>query len=82
MGFLSTLENSDSYVGDYESNVTDVNRNVVFQGSVKITTDGIKCYFEANEIPNHNFHDGQVFATNVSKQIGSYQVVQIPAVAA
>jgi len=81
--FTNTSANCASYDGSYESNVTDVNRNVGFQGSVTITSDSSNCYFNANEIPNHDFHDSEsMFATNVSEQSGSYQVVKSPSAAA
>ena len=80
--FTNTAASCTSYLGQFESNVSDVNRNVAFQGQLTITSDDTKCYFNANEIPNHDFHDGDaLFATNVSEQVGSYQIVTSPVAA-
>ena len=80
--FTNTSANCASYTGQFESNVTDVNRNVAFHGEVTITADNTKCYFIANEIPNHDFHDGDhLFASDVSEQEGAYQIPKSPVIA-
>ncbi len=72
-----------AYVGSYESAVSDVKRNLGFNGSVVIASDGTKCTFTVNEIPNHDFNDaGAQFATDVSEQSGSYQIAVSPVEAA
>lgn len=67
------------YVGEYASNVSDIKRNMTFNGSIHITVNGSKCSLSVNEIPNHDFNDQSAsFATNVSSQSGSYQVDVTP----
>jgi hypothetical protein len=67
------------YVGEYISNVSDIKRNMAFNGSISIKMDGDNCNLIVNEIPNHDFNDETAsFATNVSKQTGSYQIDSMP----
>jgi len=70
------------YVGDYFSNVSDITRNMAFNGSISINMNGDICNVVVNEIPNHDFNDQTAaFATNVSTQTGSYQIDSTPSMA-
>lgn len=70
------------YLGDYYSDVSDIKRNIAFNGSISISMNGSKCRVTVNEIPNHDFNDESAsFATNVSTQTGSYQIESSPTMA-
>jgi len=70
------------YQGDFYSNVSDVKRNMAFNGSISINMNGSKCNVSVNEIPNHDFNDESAsFATNVSTQTGAYQIESEPTMA-
>lgn len=50
------------------SSVRDVQRNLLFSGSMDITVEGDSCLISANNIPNHDFNDSTAaFATDVSE---------------
>ncbi len=75
----SQLGSCEDYVGNYYANVSDIQRNINFDANIVITSDGVKCTFQANEIPNHDFNDHTAsFATNTSEQTGNYQVAVTP----
>lgn len=68
-----------NYVGEYSSQVKDIQNAKDFNGSVVITQDGDECVFSVNEIPNHDFNDASAaFATKVSSQQGNYRVSSAP----
>jgi hypothetical protein len=68
-----------SYIGEYRSQVTDIQRAIDFNGSVVVTQEGNECVFTVNEIPNHDFNDiSAAFATNTSTQQGSYRISSNP----
>jgi len=68
-----------NYIGEYHSDVVDIQRGTGFNGSITITQSGSECIFTVNEIPNHNFNDASAsFATNVSEQQGVYRVSTSP----
>ena len=81
--FTNQSGNCEDYVGSYFSDVTDIQRGLDFAGDVVISSDGSKCTFAVNEIPNHDFNDATAsFATNASEQNSSYQVDASPVAAA
>jgi hypothetical protein len=50
---------------------------------VTLSATESECQFVVNEIPNHDFHDGDAqFATPVSEQSGNYQITRQPQMAA
>jgi len=74
-----TAGSCSNYIGEYRSQVTDIQRATDFSGSVVITQGSDECIFTVNEIPNHNFNDASAsFATNVSEQQGVYRVSTSP----
>lgn len=74
-----TQGSCSNYIGEYSSQVTDIQRDTDFNGSVVITHSSDECIFTVNEIPNHSFNDASAsFATNVSEQQGSYRVSSAP----
>lgn len=57
------------YLGSFFSKVTDIQRSMLFQGKVSISSKGKECIVESNAIPNHDFNDRSArFATDVSEQ--------------
>ena len=80
--FTNTSSNCADYINSYQSSVTDVKRNLSFQGSLTISLNGNQCNFSSNAIPNHNFQDGSAaFATNVSEQNQSFSITTTPVAA-
>ena len=78
----NTSNNCSDYTGEYIANVTDINRNVAYSSHVQISLEDDHCSFTVNEIPNHDFHDGEhFFATDTSEQNGYYEVPADPQVA-
>lgn len=56
------------YADNTFSAVRDVQRNVLFNGSLTITVEGSECVFRSNNIPNHDFNDAVAnFATDVAE---------------
>lgn len=56
------------YADQTDTTVRDIQRNMLFDGSLIITVDGDHCVFTTNSVPNHDFNDsGAAFATPVSK---------------
>ena len=75
--------NCEDYVSVSSSSATDVARNMMFSGSMKISVVGNKCVFETNVIPNHDFNDGaRAFPNEVSPQQEVYEVTTTPMMAA
>ncbi len=71
--------NCADYVSNYQSMVMDVNRNLLFNGALTITTENDKCIFQTNIIPNHDFNDGVMsFPNNVSAQNKSFEITADP----
>lgn len=72
------------YVGTYESTVLDVNNNnTQFDGELTISQSGDKCIISSNDIPNHNFHDGNSnFATDVAEIDKYFEIPTDPEFAA
>jgi len=68
-----------NYIGEYHSQVIDIQQSTDFNGSIVISQEGNECVFIVNEIPNHDFNDiSAEFATNVSVQQGNYRVSSTP----
>lgn len=73
-----------SYYADTNfSAVRDIQRNVLFQGSLQISVDGNECVFASNSIPNHDFNDNSAaFATAVAAVSKEFRVSTAPRFAA
>ncbi len=57
------------YSASYQSNVSDVTRNLDFASTIDVSDDATTCTVTANDIPNYDFNDGTGhFATDVSAQ--------------
>lgn len=77
--FSSRSANCADYVNQYESDVTDVNNQTDFAGSLNITVENGKCVFSTNAIPNHDFNDAQqAFPNDVSPQSVVIEVTATP----
>ena len=77
--FTSKNANCQDYVENYTSTVRDVQRDLPFNGDIKITLIDGKCLFQTNAIPNHNFNDGlQTFVNNVTTQVDQYSITTTP----
>jgi len=75
--------NCADYVESYQSSVLDINNSQVFNGDLTITLNNNKCIFQTNNIPNHDFNDGeQSFPNNVSSQTVTLEVTATPSHAA
>ena len=80
--FTSTSGSCSDYVNTYESTVSDIQNQLTFQGSIKISLDNQLCKFVSNAIPNHHFNAAPAaFATNVSEQSQTYYVTTLPVIA-
>lgn len=73
--------NCAEYAGDYVSSVSDVSRNLSFDGNLTISVDNGICTFSSNNIPNHDMGQGGAFATPVAAVSNSYQVTASPQLA-
>ncbi|MCP4501879.1 MAG: YHYH protein [Deltaproteobacteria bacterium] len=56
--FTKSSASCADYAGSYSSTVTDINRDLVFNGEFSISTNASTCDFSSNGIPNHDFNDG------------------------
>ena len=70
------------YLGNFFSNVNDLQRTLAFNGQIQITAAGSKCVVQSNAIPNHDFNDASAsFATNVTEQSSYYEFTASPVIA-
>lgn len=70
------------YVGEYESNVTDVGRGIGFEGEFEVEVENGECVFESNDIPNHDFNDGNAnFANNAAEVEKQFRMPTQPSLA-
>lgn len=77
--FTKTAINCTEYADEYRSTATDINENISYTGSLKITLENNKCIFSTNAIPNHDFNDGnRTFHNPVSEQSLTYTIPQSP----
>lgn len=74
--------NCRDYAASYTATATDLGRFLEFRASVVITADGDGCTVTANTIPNHDFNDGQGFATDVAEVEATYRLPADPVAAA
>lgn len=81
---LSNRREECSYYAENRfSNVSDVQRNQQFTGSLSITVEGEECVFISNSIPNHDFNDATAaFATAASAVSAEFRISTTPAFAA
>lgn len=56
--FSNTSPMCSAYTGKYRATARDVGRNVSFDASLEITSNGSSCTFMSNSLPNHDFNDG------------------------
>lgn len=71
--------NCAEYMADYTSNATDVARNIMFVGDLRISREQDKCVFLTNAIPNHDFNDGgNAFPNDVSEQDDRFEITIAP----
>ncbi|GBL05666.1 N-acetylgalactosamine 6-sulfatase [Glaciecola sp. KUL10] len=67
------------YIEQYQSTVLDVNNSAVFNGDIKISLVGDKCHFDTNNIPNHDFNDGdESFPHHVAEQDAQLEITASP----
>ena len=77
--FTNQSTDCADYVNSYSSNVTDIQRNIAFNGSVAISQSNGKCTFQTNAIANHDFNDNSAsFATPVSAQSNTFSITTTP----
>ena len=79
----SILTNRNANCGDYleryQSTVLDVNNSAIFNGDLTISLLNGKCIFQTNNIPNHDFNDGDLsFPNDVSPQNISFEISATP----
>jgi len=71
--------NCADFVKKYASNVTDIQNDTDFQGSLEIKVLNGKCLFSSNIIPNHDFNDVTArFADVVQEQDLNLQITTAP----
>ncbi|WP_268967931.1 YHYH protein [Veronia nyctiphanis] len=67
------------YLGNFISNVNDIQRSMMITGKVSITSDGSKCILESNSIPNHDFNDPSArFVTDTKELNKKYEFTASP----
>ena len=77
-----TSQNCADYAKSYRSSVTDINRNMLFNGRLSISVSNGKCQFQTNAIPNHDFNDGSTaFPNAVSEQNDVFEITASPSIA-
>ena len=79
----SILTNRNANCGDYleryQSTVLDVNNSAIFNGDLTISLLNEECIFQTNNIPNHDFNDGDLsFPNDVSPQNISFEISATP----
>ncbi len=79
--FSNQNANCAAYAESYTSSVSDIRNNVNFNGDLVISVSGAKCVFSTNAIPNHDFNDGDGFATDVAAQADVYEITATPSFA-
>ncbi|MGV6809377.1 MAG: YHYH protein [bacterium] len=74
--------NCADYANQYTSSVKDVKSSVAYAGDLTISVANDKCTFTTNEIPNHDFNDGNAsFIGDVTAQAGTYEMTVNPSLA-
>jgi hypothetical protein len=77
--FTHSATSCSEYANEYSAHAKDINENVLYSGSLKITIKDNKCVFTTNAIPNHYFNDGaETFRNKVSEQNVTYSIPQSP----
>lgn len=80
--FISRSGNCRDAIAQYESTVLDVNRDIEFNGDLRISADTDTCSFQTNGIPNHDFNDGErSFPNDVSDQDSLFTIPASPSFA-
>jgi len=75
--------NCSYYAESLYSAVQDIQRSILFTGSVNITIDDGYCVITTNSIPNHDFNDNSAaFATDVSTVDAEFRIPIEPSFAA
>lgn len=74
--------NCEDYINAYTSQVTDIQENTDFEGSLEIELSDNKCKFTSNSIPNHNFNDDTAhFATKAAEVAVNVEITSSPSFA-
>ena len=80
--FTNTSSNCSDYIESYFSTVQDIQRSVIFEGEVEITSTANGCTILVNGIPNHDFNDESAqFASQVSEVSRSFNIPASPQLA-
>ncbi len=80
--FTKTSGNCTDYIEEYFSNVQDIQREVNFEGDVKIVESSTGCNITVNGIPNHNFNDeSALFFEDVREITRSFSIPASPEIA-
>ncbi len=74
--------NCADYAADNSASATDVQRGLLFDAAVEITSDGSTCTITSNGVPNHDFNATGHFATPLREQDQSYTITATPTAAA
>ncbi|MEQ9308087.1 MAG: YHYH protein [Balneolaceae bacterium] len=81
--FTKTSSGCSDYIEEYFSMVSDIKRNVNFEGEVEITSSSNGCTISVNGIPNHDFNDASAsFATDVQEVERTFNIPSSPSLAA
>lgn len=74
--------NCEDYINAYTSQVTDIQENTDFEGSLEIELSDGKCEFTSNSIPNHDFNDDTAhFATQAVEVAVNVEITSSPSFA-
>lgn len=76
--FIERSANCAEYADAHSAKVTDVQAKTLYNASLVITSDGGKCTFTSNAVPNHDFNATGRFVTPVSEQDQVYSVTANP----
>jgi hypothetical protein len=77
--FTRSAPSCADYADEYRASAKDINEDVLYSGSLKISLKDDKCIFTTNAIPNHHFNDGaETFRNKVSEQNITYSIPQSP----
>ncbi|MFT5520729.1 MAG: arylsulfatase A-like enzyme [Enterobacterales bacterium] len=71
--------NCAAYVENYQSTVSDIKNSREFNGNSTIIFENGKCIIHTDNIPNHDFNDGeQAFPNDVSEQDIVFEITASP----
>ena len=67
--FNNRSNNCEDYVGQYYSQVYDINNSSLFNGELIVKSNNEKCSFTSNSIPNHDFNNGTDNFRNTPEEV-------------